>query len=173
MEQARTRTTPTSIRVTPRQRSGPLIAAGTLLGLGMGGFIDGILLHQILQWHQMISNRLPPNTLTNKEINMFWDGIFHAGTWTFTALGIALLWRVAFRPDVIRSTTVLVGSLIMGWGLFNAMDSIANHYIFAFHNVRENVANPQVYNHAFLGLAIVQIVIGWLIIQQGRKNARG
>jgi len=40
----------------PAQRAGPVIAAATFLGLGLGGFIDGILLHQLLQWHQMISN---------------------------------------------------------------------------------------------------------------------
>ena len=27
----------------------PLLAAGALLGIGMGGFVDGILFHQILQ----------------------------------------------------------------------------------------------------------------------------
>ena len=27
-----------------------------LLGLGLGGFFDGIVLHQILQWHHMESN---------------------------------------------------------------------------------------------------------------------
>jgi uncharacterized membrane protein len=26
-------------------------AAGIFLGLGLGGFFDGIVLHQILQWH--------------------------------------------------------------------------------------------------------------------------
>lgn len=32
-------------------RHAPIISAGILLGTGLGGFIDGILLHQILQWH--------------------------------------------------------------------------------------------------------------------------
>ena len=26
-----------------------------LMGVGLGGFIDGILLHQILQWHHMLT----------------------------------------------------------------------------------------------------------------------
>ena len=30
----------------------PLIASGVLLGIGMGGFVDGILFHQILKLHQ-------------------------------------------------------------------------------------------------------------------------
>ena len=40
---------------------GPLIAAGLLLGTGLGGFVDGILLHQILQWHNMLSSVRPPD----------------------------------------------------------------------------------------------------------------
>jgi uncharacterized membrane protein len=28
-------------------------APGILLGVGLGGFVDGILLHQVLQWHHM------------------------------------------------------------------------------------------------------------------------
>jgi uncharacterized membrane protein len=63
----------------------PLIAAGTLLGVGMGGFVDGILFHQILQLHNMLSAKYPragvavATALVNVEVNMFWDGLFHAG----------------------------------------------------------------------------------------------
>ncbi|MGZ8935582.1 MAG: DUF2243 domain-containing protein, partial [Methylobacter sp.] len=32
-------------------RKGKTTVTGVLLGIGMGGFIDGIILHQILQWH--------------------------------------------------------------------------------------------------------------------------
>jgi uncharacterized membrane protein len=34
----------------------PSKASGLLYGLGLGGFIDGIVLHQILQWHHMVSD---------------------------------------------------------------------------------------------------------------------
>jgi len=27
-------------------------AAGLLFGIGLGGFLDGIILHQVLQWHR-------------------------------------------------------------------------------------------------------------------------
>jgi len=52
--------------------------AGVLLGIGLGGFVDGIVLHQIVQWHNMISNWMPPTTLTAMHVNMVWDGLFHA-----------------------------------------------------------------------------------------------
>ncbi len=36
--------------------SAHFLAAGVVLGLGLGGLVDGILLHQILQWHHMLSS---------------------------------------------------------------------------------------------------------------------
>ena len=40
----------------PKHATRPLVTAGTVLGIGMGGFVDGILFHQILQLHNMLSN---------------------------------------------------------------------------------------------------------------------
>jgi len=33
-----------------------LVASGIYLGAGLGGFVDGIVLHQILQWHHMLTS---------------------------------------------------------------------------------------------------------------------
>jgi uncharacterized membrane protein len=35
------------------RRSHRTTVAGLLIGIGMGGFVDGIVLHQIAQWHNM------------------------------------------------------------------------------------------------------------------------
>lgn len=110
-------------------RPGPVVAAAAFLGMGLGGFVDSIVLHQILQWHQMISARLPPDTLVAAKTNMFWEGVFHAGAWVLTLVGVVLLWRVAGRTDVRFSNLLLIGGLILGWGAFNTMDSVFNHYL--------------------------------------------
>jgi uncharacterized membrane protein len=110
------------------QNRRPLIAAGTLLGVGLGGFVDGILFHQVLQVHIMLSAKYPkvgvdPATaLAKVEVNMFWDGLFHAFTWAMTALGLGLLWRAVKRPDVPLSTRTFTGSLPLRWGLFNLVE---------------------------------------------------
>src|SRR5690606_29255242 len=36
-------------------RSRLLVGGALLLGAGLGAFLDGILLHQVLQWHAMLS----------------------------------------------------------------------------------------------------------------------
>ena len=68
----------------------PLTGA-VLLGLGLGGFVDGIVLHQILQWHNMLSSVRPPVDMESMRYNMTFDGLFHAATWMVTALGIAII----------------------------------------------------------------------------------
>ena len=59
-------------------RSFPL-SAGLLLGLGLGCFFDGVVLHQLLQWHHMLTDAgYPATSVENLKINTFWDGLFHA-----------------------------------------------------------------------------------------------
>src|SRR5215204_3867153 len=54
------------------------VSAGILFGLGLGGFFDGIVLHQILQWHHMLTSAgYPADSVENLKINTFWDGLFH------------------------------------------------------------------------------------------------
>lgn len=62
-----------------QNQPGKLLASAILLGMGAAAFFDGIVLHQILQWHHMISSIRPLNTTANIELNTFWDGIFHVG----------------------------------------------------------------------------------------------
>ena len=57
-------------------------APGVLLGIGLGGFLDGIVLHQILQWHHMLTSEGadPDTTIAGLQVNTLADGLFHAFT---------------------------------------------------------------------------------------------
>ncbi len=151
----------------------PLIAAGTALGIGMGGFIDGIVLHQLLQVHSMLSAKyptrgIPPEQLVvNLQINMFWDGIFHVLTWVMTAVGLALLWHAVRERNVPLSTKALFGAMIFGWGLFNLVEGIIDHHILHIHHVTET-DDHLLWDLAFLASGMVMMVVGWLVI--GRRN---
>jgi uncharacterized membrane protein len=56
----------------------PVRAAGIALGIGMGGFVDGILFHQIFQFHNMLSAKIPTDEIVGAKVNMVWDGVFHS-----------------------------------------------------------------------------------------------
>jgi uncharacterized membrane protein len=116
-------------------KRGPLVAAGLVLGVGLGGFFDGILLHQILQWHNMLSSQVPPIDLVSMKYNMVWDGLFHALTWTMCAVGVGLLFRAGRRADVAWSGRTLVGSMFGGWGLFNLVEGVIDHQLLGIHHV--------------------------------------
>ncbi len=146
-----------------------LIAAGVVLGIGLGGFLDGIVFHQILQVHSMLSARVPKTTITNLEVNMFWDGLFHAFTWVMTVAGVAMLWRAARQPEGSLSGGVLSGALVAGWGLFNLVEGILNHYLLGTHHVVQQVG-LSAYDHLFVASGIVLMGIGALWI---RAAARG
>ena len=46
------------------------------MGLGLGGLLDGVVLHQILQWHHMLTGTgdQPPDTIAGLEANTVADG---------------------------------------------------------------------------------------------------
>ncbi len=155
---------------TPRHQ-GAILSAGVLLGTGMGGFFDGILLHQILQWHNMLSSKLPPTDLVAMKVNMLWDGLFHAFTWLVTAIGLALLWRAGGRPEVPWSTRTFVGSLSLGWGLFNVVEGVIDHQILGIHHVHPG-ANQLAWDLGFLAFGALLIVVGLTLVRAGREDTR-
>ena len=149
----------------------PLIAAGILMGAGLGGFLDGILLHQILQWHNMLSARIPPNDLVSAKINMSYDGLFHAAVWILTAIGLAFLWGAGARRDVPWSGKTFLGSLIIGWGLFNLIEGVIDHQILGIHHVYEYTDNKLLWDLAFLLIGgILFLLVGWAIIRTGEND---
>jgi uncharacterized membrane protein len=140
------------------------LTAGLLLGIGMGGFADGILLHQILQVHSMLSGVRPKVTLADAEINMFWDGLFHALTWVVTAIGIRKLWT-AGREGALWSGRLLLGAMILGWGLFNLVEGIIDHHLLGVHHVVERLG-LSVYDWSFLAFGGVGLtVVGWMMVK--------
>jgi uncharacterized membrane protein len=150
----------------------PLISASTLLGIGLGGFLDGIVFHQLLQTHSMLSAKVDRTTIVGLETNMFWDGMFHVFTWLVTLIGLALLWHAAGHPNVPHSTRTLLGGLSLGWGLFNLVEGVINHHILHLHHVVER-PNLLVFDLAFLASGVVLILIGWRVIHSAGAEVHG
>jgi uncharacterized membrane protein len=148
----------------------PLVAAGVLMGAGLGGFVDGIVLHQILQWHNMLSARMPPDNLVAAKVNMFWDGLFHAAVWVMTVIGLTVLWKAGARRDVPWSGRTFTGALIFGWGLFNFIEGVIDHQLLGIHHVNEYAENKLPWDLAFLASGIVFLVVGWMLIGSGRND---
>ena len=146
-------------------------SAGILLGLGLGGFFDGIVLHQVLQWHHMLTSAgYPADSLSNLEFNTLFDGLFHASTWIFVLLGVLILWRHAHRGLVLWSWKLLIGTMLTGFGVFNLVEGIVDHHLLGLHHVNETVPREQwiYWDLAFLIWGAAMLIGGILLTQRGR-----
>jgi len=159
---------------TPRGRPlRSLLTAGVLLGIGLGGFVDGIVLHQILQWHHMLSafdrQHYPMTTVAGLEVNTLWDGIFHSAMWIATVAGLAVLWWGVGTATFRWSTSAFIGAMLAGWGGFNLVEGVIDHHILGLHHVRDDLGAPPPWDIAFLALGVVLVSAGWALIRSGSR----
>ncbi|HUQ84468.1 MAG TPA: DUF2243 domain-containing protein [Gemmatimonadaceae bacterium] len=139
------------------------VKPGIVLGLGLGGFVDGIALHQIAQWHNMGSSKLPPVTMEAMRQNMLWDGLFHAGVWLVTVAAVFMLLADARRAATLPRAGTLAGQMLLGWGIFNLAEGIVDHHILELHHVRDMPVHVPAYDWPFLGVGgVLFILLGWL-----------
>jgi uncharacterized membrane protein len=150
-----------------------LTGAGLLLGIGFGGFLDGIVLHQILQWHHMLTSTgaHPATTVAGLETNTLWDGLFHAFAWVASLAGFLLLWS-AMRDGLRPTASRLIGLLLAGWGAFNLVEGIVDHHILTIHHVKAG-EHQLAFDLGFLGLGAALALAGYLLMRRaGREEAK-
>jgi uncharacterized membrane protein len=146
------------------------IRAGALLvGVGLGGFLDGIVLHQIAHWHQMLSAVVPPDTMQAMRQNMTADGWFHLATWVITLAGIFFLWSGIRGPGPAPSTRSLVGYMLIGWGGFNVLEGLVDHHLLELHHVRDLPTHVAFYDWAFLIVSGALVLLG-IALRDGRHR---
>lgn len=147
------------------------LTGGIVLGIGLGGFADGIALHQIAQWHNMGSAVLPPDTMEAMRQNMVWDGLFHVSSWIITLLGVYMLWSEARAGTVVQSAGQFTGELIFGWGAFNLVEGIIDHHWLELHHVRDMPMHVPAYDWIFLAVGGVGLLLlGWMLMGTSRTR---
>lgn len=109
---------------------------GLAAGVGLGAFVDGILFHQILQWHHLLSDEVSTATLDGLKTNTLADGLFHAFSWMVCAAGIWMLWQ-AGRRGTMPAREVLLGSMLVGWGAFSFADGLLLHVVAGLHHLHQ------------------------------------
>ena len=155
------------------ERNGFPASAGILLGLGLGGFFDGIVLHQVLQWHHMATSAgFPPDSVPNLKLNVLLDGVFHVVTYLFVLAGLAILWGHARRAHPRWSTKLIVGTILMGFGIFNLAEGVVDHHLLGLHHVNETVPQEQwiYWDIGFLAWGALMLAIGWALKRAGRRD---
>ena len=137
-------------------RARQLLTTGVILGIGLVGSLDEIVLHQLLQWHNFYVH-------TSQYWRTFIDGLFHLATATLLFLGAMRLWAQRRLLATLREGRALAAGILLGMGGFNLYDGTIQHKLLQLHPVREGVENLLPYDLAFNGVASALLLIGWLL----------
>ncbi len=138
---------------------------GLLLGVGLGGFVDGIVLHQVLQWHHMVSATAshPTTTVAGLEANTLADGLFHVLAWLFVVGGSVALLRAFQAGRAAPPWRVQAGMLLVGWGLFDLVEGLIDHQLLGVHHVRDDLGAPLGWDLGFLAFGALLVAVGWAL----------
>lgn len=150
----------TSIRI-PFSRS--FATAGLALGFAIGGFFDGILLHQILQWHHLLS-ALDGGPLADIRVQILADGVFHLAMYLVGAVGLALLWRSRTEVDRPGAGPLLSGCLLLGFGGWHVVDAVLSHWLLGIHRIRMDSEVPLAWDLGWMAVfGVLPAVVGlWI-----------
>ncbi len=121
-----------------------LAVAAFLLGFALSGFFDGILLHQILQWHHLLSA-----VGGDLRFQVVADGWFHVAMYAVAALGLWKLWRArAGLAAPVAARRVAAWGLI-GFGAWHLVDAVGSHWLLGIHRIRMDAASPLAWDLAW------------------------
>jgi uncharacterized membrane protein len=149
-------------------------APGFVMGLGLGGFIDGIVLHQILQWHHMLTGENggePMNKVAGLETNTMVDGFFHLATWVLVVAALLLTVSAWQRRLLAPPWRTHFGLLLAGWGVFNLVEGLIDHQLLGIHHVRDDLGAPLGWDLAFIAVGILLTAVGLALTRSAERVA--
>jgi uncharacterized membrane protein len=146
-------------------------APGLLLGIGLGGFLDGIVLHQVFQWHHMLTDtgEHPVTTVAGLEANTLADGFFHLATWAFVAAATVLTVGAWQRGELAPPWRFHLGLVLAGWGAFNLVEGVIDHLLLGIHHVRDDLGAPIGWDLGFLAFGALLVAAGLALVRSARE----
>ncbi|GAC1393179.1 MAG: DUF2243 domain-containing protein [Ktedonobacteraceae bacterium] len=144
-----------------------VLFTGILIGIGVAGFVDETLFHQLLQWHAFY-------WATDEHGRILSDGLFHLFSTLLLLWGLLRVWQGRARWREVSGPLIVAG-ILMGAGGFNFYDGIIQHAILHLHLVNEHVCTVgAVYGNNSLATCpqdipyeIVWDVIGFIVLAIG------
>jgi uncharacterized membrane protein len=144
---------------------------GFLLGFSLGGFYDGILLHQILQWHHLLSN---VNAVQDMRMQVMADGLFHALMYVIAAVALMKLWRSRAAANEPGASGRLWGYALIGFGVWHIADSVFSHWITGIHRIKIESPDPLLWDLIwFFVFGVLPAIIGWRMLPNKGAHTGG
>lgn len=141
------------------------------LGISLGGFFDGILLHQILQWHHLLSG---VDTLRDVRVQILADGLFHALMYVIGGVALCVLWRSRSAFVLPMASRLIWTQCLLGFGLWHVADTLLSHWLSGIHRIRDDASNPLFWDVLWLVVfGLVPIAAALLMRRQQPPGNRG
>lgn len=152
----------------------PLRRPALLLGFALGGFFDGILLHQVLQWHHLLST-VRGGLLGDLRGQVMADGLFHALMYVVAAVGLWQLLAARRSLGEAAAGRAFLGAVLVGFGGWHAVDAVFSHWLTGIHHIRMDVDNPLPWDIGWLVVfGLVPIALGVAMLRRsGTRGAAG
>jgi len=143
-----------------------------LAGFALGGLLDGIVLHQILQWHHLLSAIKAP-ALLDLRTQILADGVFHLAMYIALAGAIATAIRERRLLGKIDVRWV-VGIWLIGFGCWHVFDAVVDHWILKIHHIKADSANPLAWDIGwFMTFGLVPLILGQILARVSRGSSGG
>ncbi len=141
------------------------------LGLAIGGFFDGIFLHQILQWHHLLSGI--ESRADDLRFQVMADGLFHLAMYVLLLCGLGLLWRPRRNSDISPLPTAnAIASTFMGFGAWHLIDALLSHWLLDLHRIKMDSPNPLFWDLLWLAVfGIGPLLLGWQLLKRPPPGA--
>jgi uncharacterized membrane protein len=120
-----------------------------LVGFALAGFFDGIVLHQILQWHHLLSAVSPEADL---RFQIMSDGLFHLAMYLLLVLATILLVAARAANSRVVTTSEILRLSLVGFGLWHVVDAAVFHWLLGLHRIKMNSDAPLAWD------------IGWVVV---------
>ncbi len=150
--------------------------AALLLGFALGGFFDGILLHQVLQWHHLLSG-VESAAVQDLRVQVLADGLFHLLMYVIALLALWLLWT-ARRTPVAPGAGFLLGNALVGFGAWHVIDAVVSHWLLGIHRIRMDSPQPLLWDLLWFAVfGVVPLLLGLVLRRRpphpggGRRGA--
>ena len=143
------------------------IAGYAMIGFALGGFFDGILLHQILQWHHLLSAIDGP-AAGDLRFQMVADGVFHLAMYVIALIGAGLLVAARRARSPGLSLRRMAALVLAGFGSWHCVDALLVHWALGLHHIRMDAANPILWDIGWLAVfGGLPLAAAWLLRQPG------
>jgi uncharacterized membrane protein len=144
-------------------------SAAFWLGFALSGFFDGILLHQVLQWHHVLS------AIRGDDIRfqILADGYFHLLMYLIAVFGLWLLCSARAALERAGASRALCAYMLIGFGVWHFLDAVASHWILAIHRIKPDSDHPLLWDLGWLlAFGALPLALGLALRTGGRRPPR-